>query len=488
MNICILYYIENTSLKYLNWHDGFTKSIELLSNKYNIDMINVYDNTNINFDKYNLIFFKESFNGKIYNKYKNNLKKKSLGLFISSSNIIPTDNVLKIYDILFYETHWYYNYAKLHRHKNSIHAFGIDTDIMKKIDIQKEYDVIFVGNICNYKRPLKLLSIPGKKICLGFQSDKAIVKILKDNNVEIKDFVTYQELSSYYNKSKLAYIPCEIHGGGERAVLEARSCNIEVKIENDNNKLKELINSQIYSSKYYAKQIEKGIIFHILNNINNYTYENILSNLKYINLNVLEIGGMDGKTFDPLYNNLSNKWNVTILEPIYFQFKKLENNYKNRKNVFLINKALNYHNKKEYMYTINEKSLINNNVPLWANGISSFYNNRNSLGEEYWKTRGIVHQKNNLNYNSIRPHINKIEVECITISEINLENIHILQSDTEGFDYNVIKIVLSKYKPFIIFFEWNNLPNDELDKLKILLSDYKTIYYKQDALSILKNT
>jgi hypothetical protein len=139
------------------------------------------------------------------------------------------------------------------------------------------------------------------------------------------------------------------------------------------------------------------------------------------------------------------------------------------------------------MYTINEKSLINNNVPLWANGISSFYNNRNSLGEEYWKSRGLVHQKNNLNYNSIRPHINKIEVECITISEINLENIHILQSDTEGFDYNIIKIVLSKYKPFIIFFEWNNLPNDELDKLKILLSDYKTIYYKQDALSILKN-
>jgi hypothetical protein len=33
---------------------------------------------------------------------------------------------------------------------------------------------------------------------------------------------------------------------------------------------------------------------------------------------------MDGKTFDPLYNNISNNWNVTILEPIKYQFDKLK--------------------------------------------------------------------------------------------------------------------------------------------------------------------
>ena len=69
----------------------------------------------------------------------------------------------------------------------------------------------------------------------------------------------YDKLAEYYNKSKLCYVPCKLHGGGERAVLEARACNIPVKIENDNIKLKELLDSEIYSSEYYANQIDHGI-------------------------------------------------------------------------------------------------------------------------------------------------------------------------------------------------------------------------------------
>jgi hypothetical protein len=279
MKICILYNVPNTTIKYSKWFDGFTKAISILQNTFNIDMINAFDNPKINFSQYRLVFFKESFNGNIYLKYKSQLVKNNiLGLFISSSNIIPDNTALNIYDILFYETKWYYNYARLNRHPKAYHAFGIDNTVMKPNIQEKIYDVIFVGNIINYKRPLKILDLPGKKICLGFKSDKSIIKKLLDNDVEIVEFVEYDRLSYYYNKSKLCYIPCSIHGGGERAVLEARSCGIPVKIENDNPKLKELCESEIYSSVYYSKQIEKVFYDFIYNDIKNNEYSNILKN------------------------------------------------------------------------------------------------------------------------------------------------------------------------------------------------------------------
>ena len=62
-----------------------------------------------------------------------------------------------------------------------------------------------------------------------------------------------------YNLSKNVYIPANIIGGGERAVLEARACNIPVEVEDDNPKLKELLYSPILDHHYYARQIEKGI-------------------------------------------------------------------------------------------------------------------------------------------------------------------------------------------------------------------------------------
>lgn len=260
-NICIVFGIPRSqSIKYSNWTDGFTGAIDILKKKYDITMVNAKDNDDIDFTPFDIIFFKEGFNGSYYNKYKNKLINKKKGLFISCSNQIPKDIELNIYDVLFYETYWYYNYANLKRHKNTYHAFGINTDIMRPLNLEKEYDVIFVGAITSYKRPLKILKYSGKKICLGVNSDNILVEKLKLAEVEVREFVEYDDLCIFYNKSKLCYIPCEIHGGGERAVLEARACGIIVEIEPDNHKLKELLTSPIYSSEYYAEQIEKYLL------------------------------------------------------------------------------------------------------------------------------------------------------------------------------------------------------------------------------------
>jgi glycosyltransferase involved in cell wall biosynthesis len=263
MRIAVLYSIAPTwGIKYKHWHDGFTAALDILEKTHTVHRYNFYNTKTINCNDYDIVLLKESFNGRLFEYCKNyfskNTKKCAIGLCISSSFHVPTPAELAKYDILFYETEWYFNYAKLNRHKYAFHAFGVDTSVMKPTEEEKIYDIISVGQIHPMKRFNLLLKRGGNRIILGALSDKSLVDALRHTGVSIHDFVTYEELASYYNKSKLCYIPCPIHGGGERAVLEARACGIPIEIEPDNHKLKELLTSGIWSSEYYALQLEKG--------------------------------------------------------------------------------------------------------------------------------------------------------------------------------------------------------------------------------------
>jgi len=71
--------------------------------------------------------------------------------------------------------------------------------------------------------------------------------------------VKAQTLNCEYNRAKTVYIPATLMGGGERAILEARSCGCKVKIEDDNPKLKELLTCPIYDVDYYVKQLKRGL-------------------------------------------------------------------------------------------------------------------------------------------------------------------------------------------------------------------------------------
>lgn len=267
MKIAILYKINPGTIKFNKWHDGFTKAIDILKATYNdmqIQMINFYVNKNLELNNYDIVMIKWGFGSDMQHYAKNYFeskgKKCKIGLFISSI-IKPTDNDLKFFDLLFYETEWYKQYAGLNRHKNIYHAFGIDTAVMKKMpEVEKKYDIIFVGAISKHKRPLNILKKEGTKLAVGFLEDNELVTKLKADGVNVINFVTFDNLAKLYNMSKCCYVPCTVDGGGERAVLEARACGINVLIENDNAKLKELIKSPLYDSHYYANQIRKGFL------------------------------------------------------------------------------------------------------------------------------------------------------------------------------------------------------------------------------------
>ncbi len=265
------------------YYDGFSAAIEYINTKFKntsniIHTINTFykslpDQINTH-GPYDIGIIKSHFNS--CNKELSILKAKKIltGLFISSV-CVAKDNHLKLYDVLFYETEWYRKHSRLDRHNNIFHALGVDTNIMKKRNLTKEYDVLSVGHFAAYKRYNKLEQMPGKRLAIGQINGKhkrgekinPIIVSLQKNNVEVKDYMDYEKLSEHYNKSKLCYVPCTTVGGGERAVLEARACGTDVKIEDDNPKLKELLEGPIYDHEYYANQILKGITV-TLNNFN----------------------------------------------------------------------------------------------------------------------------------------------------------------------------------------------------------------------------
>lgn len=164
------------------------------------------------------------------------------------------------YNVLFYETFWYKKY--IDKHPLTIHAFGIDTEIMKpKPKINQIYNYLTIGEPASYKRHELFLSKNGKKAIIGdfSQYEKQVAENYKKNDCVIINFIPYKLLADYYCKAKIVFIPANTGGGGERAILEARSCGAKIEICEDNPKLKELVYSPIWSHYYYANKLDKGI-------------------------------------------------------------------------------------------------------------------------------------------------------------------------------------------------------------------------------------
>jgi hypothetical protein len=323
-----------------DYYDGFYSAISVLQNKYNIDFWKTKFDTKLrNFKKYELILFKGNF-GVDYSKLINfkKTKKTKVGLIISSTHS-PTKKELEYYDILFYETNWYYNNNKLlQKFKHCYHAFGVDTNIMKYYNIiLKDIDVLSIGTFAKYKRQHLITQFEGTKVIYGnkYNNDNnIIIKSLEDNGIIIKGAVSYSELAQIYNRSKLCYIPCTIDGGGERAILEARACGVNVQVESDNLKLQELCESKIYSHIDYAQSIENGIkkLFKIqdANLANNWfiaikKYDNDIYNFNnydsilYKNLIINNINYLTSYIADPFIIKNNN------INYLFFEYKNLQN-------------------------------------------------------------------------------------------------------------------------------------------------------------------
>ena len=184
------------------------------------------------------------------------------GLCIAG-NAFPPQNI-DTYDVLFYETEWYR--PQISSHKNTIRAFGVNTDIFKPNPISpKLFDYLVCGAFANWKRQELINSKFGVRIAIGeVQRDNMVESIKIMGNLIIGGCgvipaVLPSELVKFYCATKVAYAPMDIYGGGERFVWEAMACGIPVEILADNLKLQELVNSEVKDHHWYAQRLKEGI-------------------------------------------------------------------------------------------------------------------------------------------------------------------------------------------------------------------------------------
>jgi len=257
------------------WRDGLWEALNILRKKYDIEMVNIYmiEERSAFREKYGSKKALESVDlflgwgafgspvDKLLQALHDNTKAK-IGLCIGG-NAFPPEGDGK-YDVLFYETEWYK--PQIEGNLNIVHAFGTNTNIFNpNLEAPLIWDWLSVGAFAVWKRFHLIKKKKGTKLVIGqiqknnWKESFDIVADLIADSVAISDMTYPTRLREIYNCSKRVYVPCDITGGGERTVLEARACGIPVEVEPDNPKLLEVLNGPLYDQHYYAAQIEKGI-------------------------------------------------------------------------------------------------------------------------------------------------------------------------------------------------------------------------------------
>lgn len=262
--ILFVYDIPNTT----HWKDGLWAALQLLEKEYDVSYWNlaVIKNFPCSLDHFDFILGWSSFDGEIAHLMRN--LKVPHGLCIGGYTFEP--HLIDHFDVLFYETEWYAK-AELHnRHKNAVHAFGINSDIFFEKNSQyfewpKIYDYLTIGAFSEWKRQLYILKKEGVRMAVGhiqegnMEESFGIISELIAYGCGVMGETSPETLANMIRAAKKVYLPATITGGSERSVLESRACGTEVEVEEDNPKLQELLTSPIWDHHYYAAQLKKGI-------------------------------------------------------------------------------------------------------------------------------------------------------------------------------------------------------------------------------------
>lgn len=179
------------------------------------------------------------------------------------------------------------------------------------------------------------------------------------------------------------------------------------------------------------------------------------------NVTVVQIGANDGINNDPIHKYIKrDHWCGVLLEPQRLVFEKyLKPLYAGTEGINVLNAALDINDGQKPIYKVSVSE------SRWATGLTTF--NRSILEEA---VRSGYIERQALKEGSPLPenkdeYIIEESVECICtetlIKKYNLEHIDWLQIDTEGFDFEIIKMFnISVTNPEIIVYENLHFPED----------------------------
>lgn len=157
----------------------------------------------------------------------------------------------------------------------------------------------------------------------------------------------------------------------------------------------------------------------------------------------IQIGANDGLQRDPLRPYiLDAEWSGVLVEPVPYVFERLRSLYDGHPRVTLENVAIADEDATRRLYYLPKSS--DPGLPQWYDALASF--------------RKDVLLKHDVFIADIADRISAMDVPCVTFDTLcrrnNIDTVDVIQIDTEGYDYEVIKLIdLDRYQPTVLMYE-----------------------------------
>ena len=203
---------------------------------------------------------------------------------------------------------------------------------------------------------------------------------------------------------------------------------------------------------------------------------------------VLQIGANDGLINDPICKLIrKGQWQGVLIEPQKLVFDTyLQELYKNYSKIKIFNQAIGNQNATEKLY------VISFSAARWATGLASFVRSsiEGKIADGY--VAKCIQKYNEKAPASIDAYIATQDVECVTFQHIfsitALQKIDLLQIDTEGFDFEIIKMFpFDQLKPALISFESERLSIEDMKACEVYLKKlgYNVSPIERDSVAVL---
>jgi FkbM family methyltransferase len=191
----------------------------------------------------------------------------------------------------------------------------------------------------------------------------------------------------------------------------------------------------------------------------------------------IQVGAHDGVVFDPLRRHvLASRWSGVLVEPVPDIFDRLRENYGDVPRLAFENAAIAERTGSREFYYVPASE--DDELPFWYDALGSF------LKETLIRGSASV-------IPDIANRVQSMEVRCMTFDMLcerhGVTHVDLVQIDTEGYDYEVIKMInLDRLQPKVIMFEHKLLdPIDRNECLDYLQAHgYDVIGNTEDALCL----
>lgn len=164
----------------------------------------------------------------------------------------------------------------------------------------------------------------------------------------------------------------------------------------------------------------------------------------------VQVGAFDGVSGDPVHGFVKRfGWQGVLVEPQHEAFEKLRANYQGSPGLRFENAAISQESGTMELFRV---ATANSNSPAWAGQVASF----NRLNVEKHARKWNLGK------------VEAVEVKAISFADLaqkySIAVIDLLQIDTEGFDFEVIKMVdFDRLPPAIIHYEHCHLGKENAE-------------------------